>query len=115
MTDEETAFYTEVGKRVTVHRTACGLTQAELAPKASLARSSIANLEAGRQAVPIHKLDEVARALGVPLTSLLPGAVLDEGRPLELKQAAEKARDALNGFLALFEPAADPAGAQPLT
>lgn len=106
MTDEETAFYTEVGKRVTVHRTACGLTQAELAPKASLARSSIANLEAGRQAVPLYKLDEVARALGISVTSLLPGAEI-EGRPLKLKQAAEKARAALDEFLALFAAATD--------
>lgn len=101
MTPEETAYYTEIGRRVIVHRTACGLTQAQLSDKTSLVRSSIANLEMGTQAVPLYKLDEVARALSVSVASLLPGAQI-EGRPLELKQAAEKAQAALDEFLALF-------------
>jgi transcriptional regulator with XRE-family HTH domain len=102
VTDDEIEFYGEVGRRVVVHRTAGGFTQAELAAKTSLGRSSINNLEAGTQAVPLYKLDEVARALGISVSSLLPDAPMDEGRPLELRQLAVKARDALNDLLALF-------------
>lgn len=101
MTPGEATYYAEVGRRVTIHRTTCGLTQAELADKVTLTRSSIANLEAGRQAVPLYKLDEIARLTGVSLTSLLPGNEI-EGRPLELKWAAEKAHAALGELLALF-------------
>lgn len=107
MTDDEIEFYAEVGNRVRIHRTACGMTQADLAAKTSLGRASINNLESGTQAVPLYKLDEIARALGVSLTSLLPGAPMDEGRPLELRQLAVKARDALNDLLALFPNAAE--------
>lgn len=107
MTDEEIAFYAEVGRRVVVHRTAAGFTQAELSARTSLGRASICNLETGSQAVPLFKLDEIARALGIGLSSLLPDAPMDEGRPLELKQLAVKARDALNDLLALFPNAAD--------
>lgn len=48
-------------------RKAAGLTQETLAERTGLARSSIANLEAGRQDVPLSKLQAHAEAVGARL------------------------------------------------
>lgn len=61
----------QFGPRVKAARQARGLTQAELASKAELTRSSIANLEAGRQEVPVRVLAAIANALGETVASLL--------------------------------------------
>jgi transcriptional regulator with XRE-family HTH domain len=64
-------FYRGFGERL---RAARGkrLTQEELGQRVGLSRTSIANLEAGRQRVPLHMLYVFARELGVPAASLLP-------------------------------------------
>lgn len=72
MADDRTAgaFYAEVGRRI---RHARGdRTQAQLAKALDMTRSSIANLEAGRQRIPLHILVTAAEVLGVPVGSLLP-------------------------------------------
>jgi transcriptional regulator with XRE-family HTH domain len=85
-------FYSEVGSRIRRARKACSLTQEALASRVSLTRTSITNIEQGRQKFPLHMLAELADALNVPPASLLPGVparrddALDqalEGRPLE--------------------------------
>jgi len=48
------------------------MTQGELAEEAGYTRTSIANLEAGRQKMPAYGLYRVARALGVRLWEILP-------------------------------------------
>src|SRR5205809_7305644 len=65
-------FYKAVGRRV---RDARGdrMTQSQLAAQVGLTRSSIANLEAGRQRIQLHLLVWIAETLGVDAPSLLPG------------------------------------------
>jgi transcriptional regulator with XRE-family HTH domain len=65
------AFYEEFGARV---RAARGqrLSQTQLARQVGLSRGSIANIETGRQHVPLHMLLVLARELDVDPTSLLP-------------------------------------------
>ena len=65
-------FYEEFGQRVRSARLALGLNQEALGHRVGLERSSISNVEKGRQRVQLHMLLEFATALDVPATQLLP-------------------------------------------
>jgi transcriptional regulator with XRE-family HTH domain len=64
-------LYIAIGRRVKEARQHAGLTQTELASRLELTRSSVANIEAGRQRVTIHWLIQIAEELDVPVTRLL--------------------------------------------
>ncbi|MEU6765236.1 helix-turn-helix transcriptional regulator [Streptomyces sp. NPDC046853] len=65
-------FYVAVGDRVRGARIASRLTQSDLAARLGLVRSSIANIEAGRQRVPLHTFVAIAAALKVEVAELIP-------------------------------------------
>ncbi len=65
-------LYEEIGERIRGLRGSAGLSQEALGDKVGLTRTSITNLEKGRQQVPLHTLYEIAGELSVPLQSLLP-------------------------------------------
>ena len=69
--EENREFYAVVGKRIAKARSG-RLTQEALAKKASLTRTSIINIEKGRQQILLHTLVDIARALQVSLTDLVP-------------------------------------------
>jgi putative transcriptional regulator len=52
-------------ERFAVARKAAGLTQAEVAERVGLSRSSIANIERGEQEPPLSKAIELARVVGI--------------------------------------------------
>lgn len=90
-------FYAAVGQRVARHRLAEGKTQEQVALACGLSRSSIANLEAGRQQVPAHTLAMIAQELGLRIADLMPDAPLpDLGG---LVGVARRLRDALTDFI----------------
>jgi len=60
-----------LGKRVRTHRRAAGLSQADLAWQVDLTRSSIANLECGRQDISVTRLVGIAAVLNVTPADLL--------------------------------------------
>jgi transcriptional regulator with XRE-family HTH domain len=60
-----TDFLEAFGRAVRQLRRERGMTQAELATRLSLGRTSITNLEKGRQSPPLSLLPEIAGALGV--------------------------------------------------
>lgn len=66
------SFYLSVGKKVKQARENRSCTQEELAAKVSLSRTSITNIEQGRQQFMAHTLIEIASALAVTPASLLP-------------------------------------------
>jgi transcriptional regulator with XRE-family HTH domain len=66
------SFYLSVGKKVKQARENRSYTQEELASKVSLSRTSITNIEQGRQQFMLHTLIEIAAALAVTPASLLP-------------------------------------------
>jgi transcriptional regulator with XRE-family HTH domain len=68
-------FYGVVGGRVRSQRRRKHLTQQQLADSVGLSRASIANIEGGRQKVLLHQIYELASALGVEPTALLPAAL----------------------------------------
>jgi DNA-binding XRE family transcriptional regulator len=68
-------FDREVGLRLLMMRKRRGTTQAALAEKIGLPRASYANIEAGRQRVPVDIVWRAAVVLGVPISSLVPEPV----------------------------------------
>ena len=67
-TDE---FYTVVGNKIKEIRTRAKVTQTELAKALGLTRSSVANIEAGRQRVQLHGLVQAATVLKVSIDDLV--------------------------------------------
>lgn len=65
-------FYVELGKRIRDARKHRKFTQEKLATAVQLTRTSITNIEAGRQPVLAHHLVRLARALAVTVPELLP-------------------------------------------
>jgi transcriptional regulator with XRE-family HTH domain len=70
--DDHQDFYREVGRRVKNARKARSLTQEALASLVSLTRTSITNIEKGRQKILLHTLADLAKALQVDYAVLLP-------------------------------------------
>jgi transcriptional regulator with XRE-family HTH domain len=65
-------FYASAGKKICDARAAKRMTQEELASRVSLTRTSIINIEKGRQQILLHTLVDIARELGVAPAELLP-------------------------------------------
>lgn len=65
-------FYRELGERIRQARSAKRVSQQDLAVSTGLTRTSIANVEAGRQRLPVDRLFDISIALGVDAASLLP-------------------------------------------
>jgi transcriptional regulator with XRE-family HTH domain len=70
--NDQVAFYAEVGRRVRLARERAGLTQDVLAGRVALSRTSVTNIEKGRQKVLLHTLCNLADALGVTPEVLMP-------------------------------------------
>lgn len=66
-----TAAQRRIGRRILDARTTASLSQQQLADRVELSRSSIANIEAGRQSIDAVQLGLFARALRVSLDDLL--------------------------------------------
>ena len=65
-------FYRELGRLIRAKRKDTPLNQAALGIKVGLSRTSITNIERGRQQVALHMLYELAYALGAEPQDLLP-------------------------------------------
>ncbi|MCP2245745.1 helix-turn-helix domain-containing protein [Lentzea aerocolonigenes] len=64
-------LYETIGSNIRNARMRAGVTQADLGKRLQLTRSSIANIEAGRQRVMIHWIMQIADEFKVPLETLL--------------------------------------------
>ena len=67
-------LYSEFGERVRKHRQRLGLSQEGLGKRVRLSRTSITNIEGGRQKILLHQLFALADALEVTPQALLPEA-----------------------------------------
>ncbi len=74
--EDHQAFYEEVGRRIrdARKRRTPALTQDELARLVGLTRTSITNVEHGRQKCLLHTLADIAAALQVEAASLIPSS-----------------------------------------
>lgn len=85
-------LYERIGFALRKQRDKIGMTQATLAELSGLSRTSVTNIERGGQALLVHQLLELAKALGVSPASLLatesnakesaPGQVTEEIKTL---------------------------------
>ncbi|MGH8703585.1 MAG: helix-turn-helix domain-containing protein [Burkholderiales bacterium] len=71
VTPEEKRFFKELGSRIAELRKEQNLTQQQLADELGIAQQVIASYEIGRRRVPVSTLPALARALAVPIESLL--------------------------------------------
>ena len=87
-------FYEAVGRRIRETRQG-KITQDALASLVSLTRTSIVNIEQGRQQIFLHTLVEIARALQVSPATLIPPASGpdDSDLPTVLRGQPQNARD----------------------
>src|SRR5215217_3046337 len=65
-------LYVALGGLVRARRERAELTQGELAQRVGMTRTSITNIESGRQKVQLHTLYDIAAALDVSPQALLP-------------------------------------------
>lgn len=65
-------YYAEVGRRIRDARDRSGMTQEALSSMVGLSRTSVTNIERGRQKLLLHTLRDIAAALGVAVAQLLP-------------------------------------------
>jgi transcriptional regulator with XRE-family HTH domain len=82
---DQTAFYKEVGKLIHKARRRGHFTQQQLADSVDLTRTSITNIERGRQKLLLHTLIDISRALKVSPSVLLPIEAENHDSELERK------------------------------
>lgn len=73
MSEEIEVVYRAIGARIQMIREAVGMTQDDLAKKVGYTRTSVVNIEAGRQRLPLHQVEEIARALSSNARHLMKG------------------------------------------
>jgi DNA-binding XRE family transcriptional regulator len=71
-------FYKAVGNLIQKNRIKKKLTQEKLAEKISLTRTSITNIEKGRQKLLLHTLFDIAHHLGISTEDLIPKTKLKD-------------------------------------
>jgi transcriptional regulator with XRE-family HTH domain len=69
---DELQIYQAVGERIRAERKKLKITQDELATQIGLTRTSITNLEQGKQKLLLHTLVQIAHCLGTSPARLLP-------------------------------------------
>lgn len=65
-------FYERLGTQISAARAKLGITQAQLSSGIGLTRSSVANIEAGKQRISVEVLAKIAQALGLEPATLIP-------------------------------------------
>lgn len=83
---DRAGFDREVGVLLQLARKRSALTQDELAKKIGITRDVYANVEAGRQRIPVDIVWRASVTLGVPLSSLVPEPILQSKRT-EIQQS----------------------------
>ena len=97
-------FYQRFGQNLRQARRAAGLSQADLAVAIKLTRTSISNIEKGRQKVSLHTFGEMLHALSVQPSELLPDArTRFVPLPPGVNSLAHDERDFVNRGLGRFE------------
>lgn len=107
MPTESHEFYKAFGARVATARKARRITQAKLASVLGLSRTSVTNIEKGRQQVQVHTLARLADILSVHVSELLPSKQLLETRTVtdNLRSYAPETREWATRIISIYEGA----------
>jgi transcriptional regulator with XRE-family HTH domain len=84
MNFDREGFYRDVGLRVQTVRKRARMTQGEVATDLCMPRATYANVERGRQRVPVDVVWRLAVLFNVPIHKLLPEPIRDSGSTAEL-------------------------------
>lgn len=84
--DDRASFHRSLGERIREAREKTGATQDDLARVVGLSRTSVTNIERGRQGVQAYLLVKIARTLGLTVQQLLPVAECLQTPPDQLKE-----------------------------
>ena len=68
----EDHLYGQIGERLRQKRVALGVTQSQIAEATGMLRTSVTNIEAGRQKAPLHVLYRICGFLGIDVAAVLP-------------------------------------------
>lgn len=69
---DEALLYQMLGESIKERRKEVGMTQSQLAAEVGVLRTSVTNIETGRQKAPLHLLFKLCAALGVETYTLIP-------------------------------------------
>jgi transcriptional regulator with XRE-family HTH domain len=105
-TDSEKAFYSAFGRMLSEIRRKKRISQGMLADELGLSRTSITNIEKGRQPVQLYSLYVIARLLGTDVKELLPSAAIFE-RPERAKGLNVSRSEWLQTMNVVLDPAGD--------
>jgi transcriptional regulator with XRE-family HTH domain len=89
----ESGFYRDFGLRLRQARGAAGLSQEALAARAGLSRTSVSNIEGGRQRVLAHMVYSLAAAVGVDPKELLPDRAVGGDGDRSVERASKREED----------------------
>lgn len=79
-TQEDKAFYVQMGKRIAEARTKAGLTQAIVSEQLGIGTQTYAHYESARLRTPVWHLRRIAEILDLPYDALIDGAPVDTSR-----------------------------------
>ena len=65
-------LYSTIGQQIKSQRSKLGITQQDLAESISMSRTSITNIEAGEQKVPLHTIYQICLYLDLDVFEILP-------------------------------------------
>lgn len=94
---DKESFYKHIGAAIRGARDALGMTQSELAHAVGLSRTSLTNIELGRQRILVDQLADLANELHVAVASLLPEQI--EGPLQDDKLEGLESLPAVTNFL----------------
>lgn len=81
-------FYSELGENIKSYRTKQNYSQDQLAKFLDLTRTSVVNIEKGRQRPPLHIVYDLAVFFNVEIKNLLPSK--DEKKQIDLKKTVKE-------------------------
>jgi len=84
-----TDIYARIGAEIRQRREGRGLSQAQLAERIGVGRTTITMIERGSQALLVHQLLDIASALRTDVTNLLQAAVHQANEPNESVRPSE--------------------------
>src|SRR5580658_8232041 len=71
MTQDEKAFFRQLGARIAEFRKNAAITQVQLSETLNVSQQTVASWEVGRRGVPVSMLPSLARALSLSIESLI--------------------------------------------
>ncbi len=69
---DEDSLYIRIGEMLRARRDQLGMKQGELADAIGLRRTSVSNIESGRQKAPLHLIYKMCSVLGIDIATILP-------------------------------------------